>query len=222
MYKDAAEMLNSELPLNVRARLFKYFDNAETMVNELLSERADLFDSKFINNIRGYMWSFLINRQFELMSMNDKSVFQITIKEINNFGRNIIEIRYGGIILYIGKTMKKNQLPNKAKYKLEKSRLNTFEHKQTLFDYIDDIIIKDKEEPYFGFLTFSLKNNKINHLQIIIPDKFMRNILFEKDLLKEIHSLENMNFEESEEESQLVKLKDELIEQIVKIKADIM
>lgn len=220
MYRDAEEMLNNELPINIRARLFKYFDNAESIISELLSERTDLFDSKFINNIRGYMWSFLINRQFELMALNDKSIFQISIKGINSFGRNVIEIRYSDIILYIGKTMKKNQLPNKANYKLEKSRLNTFEHKQTIFDYANDMELKNKEEPYFGFLTFSLKNNKISHLQIVIPDKFMNRILCEKDLLNEIHTLENFDFEEKEEENLLVNLKEELVEQIVKLKTN--
>lgn len=209
MYKTSTELIQNELPPNLLKPIYTVFQNANVMFKEIMG--LDYFNSKYLLNIKGRMLNFVICSLFQPKYLSSNFPFEVEVKDLK-FQKSVV-LKRNNILLTIGKTCSKGTLPNTANYKEEYAAGNWGISNQLFIDWVyEDIIIK--QQPYYGIITYGMKENNFDYIDLIIPDYKFQSIL---DSIEIKPKFELLHFEPEDDDDSILSnenLKKELQEEL--------
>ena len=189
----------------------KMIENGVTIFKAIQNEKAGLFGSDLTSNISTRLLGYCVLRQFAPDMILDSVNFESHIQSVNSFGYKIVELSNKRVIVHIANS--KSMMPSKSKYKLKLANQNDFENSQIIMDVFKNNIVGTKELPNYAFVSYYVdKQFNIKHIDIVIPNYNMSEIIYSEDIYNEY---KKMNFEDDINE------KDNIEKKIVTIKAEI-
>ena len=213
-YSTADELLDLEVPKEVRSVLYPMFLRGTKAFEELINEEAFMFNSTFLNNCKGQLRTFLIFRQFDADLLSSNFPFSVVPKEVNHCRYTTLNLQRGNVLINVAKEAKQTRLPSRSKFRLDACKTNNFRQNTLFFDENGQV----QEEPYYLLLTYGYRYGSLNFVDLVVPDVNMRDVLAVRSLKSE-YVMQPKSLEEKElEEELLVKLKYDAIEQL-KVKA---
>jgi hypothetical protein len=212
-YNGAKELIERELPRNVRSQLYPFFETGVKAYLELVNENRKFFESDFASNIKGWLLNYLIFRQFEGDMVNQNFPFIAQPVKVNRFRYFALNLLHNNVIINVARAATEDSLPNPSKYRERNCKLNRFNAKQLFCDPGNDNELTVKNEPYYMFLTYRVRNNEVDFVSLIVPNSDMTNCL-EKVNLKSELSLYQIDSEPIHEEKKIIKLKTEVIQSL--------
>lgn len=209
-YSTADELLDLEVPKEVRSVLYPMILRGTKAFEELINEEAFMFNSTFLNNCKGQLRTFLIFRQFDADLLSPKFPFTVVPEEVNHCRYTSLNLRRGNVMINVAKEARQTHLPSRSKFRLELCKTNNFRQNTLFFDENGRV----QEEPYYLLLTYGYRYGGLDFVDLVVPDINMRDILAVRSLKSE-YVMQPKSLEEREvEEELLVKLKYDAIEQL--------
>ena len=153
----------------------KIMTEAKKTFDKLTMDYPDLFNNPIAKSIKSKIFRFLI----ELYFGNDKlpKTVPFTTNYVNaGFGNKRAEIHMDNSIFTVSKVTSMKKLPNTATYKEEYASHNQKLNNQLMFD-LDNGSQDIKHLPYYGIISYILRNNELKEIGIIIPDSEYKNIV---------------------------------------------
>lgn len=210
MYKTAKEFIENEIPVKVRINLCPIFQAGIKAYNDIISSDYDLFKSDYGSNIYGQLKTFVIYRQFEKDMLSEKFPFDCDAQKVNGFKYKVPKLVRGNGMFLVCRAQKAGVLPKESKYKKEYCRKNMFECRQLKIDLDSKKMPIISSEKYLAFITYGIKNNELEFVNLVVPDKDMKECLYYIDLKHEFDMyLRNINNDQQQEETRIASLKKE-------------
>jgi len=119
---------------------------------ELMQE--GLFAHKYFTNVKGSLYTKLIQRQCEIESRDKDFQFTFTEREFG-YGHIIPELQLPNLIMHFGRSQSADQLPHKAAHKVELSNANHPVYRQLRIN--TDLEPPHESGPYYAIVTFGTK-----------------------------------------------------------------
>ncbi|MDO7787105.1 hypothetical protein [Desulforamulus aquiferis] len=219
-YNNADELVDNELPIHIRAQLYPLIENGVRAYQEFVYEHFKTFDSAFINNLKGWLLTYMIFRQFEQDMVSSNFPFLCEAQKVNNFQYKSLNLTRGNVMINLGKARDEYAFPHRSKYRIRNCRNNRFTE-ETLFlgvDKSNNFIVKN--EHYYLLLTYGYKNGNIGFANLIVPNYKMTK--FEKacDLKTEFRLYNNNAGMQSNVEKKVAFIKDEVLQKLKLIKKE--
>lgn len=215
LYGNAEEMVENEIPLPVRARLYPIFEDGVKLFKEVVKEQSSWAGSAFWGNVKGHLLSFLIGRLFEPDMLSPNFPFRSAPEKVNNFGYKCIYLQRGNVLINIVRTKHANALPSRSLNRLERCLPNNFSNVILLFDVNHENKLHIKNAPYCCFLTYSIQNGELSSANLIVPDNKISRCLKKIDLKKDYIVYESPHkIEEPDKEIIIAKLRQEILDKL--------
>ena len=213
MFKNATELLESEISLDFMRQIYYGVQNGTTIFKELVERNPELFNNGLSNNIIPKLVSFCINSQFSPEMYVSKDGFLAYIQTVNGFGYNVVVLENENLILHVAKVNRGNKLPSKAKYKLSLAKNNNFEEGQmqlNLWESGNNVAVLGRN---YGVISYSLgKDYQVDSIVLAIPntgfDSYLADVNI-KEVVERIKSVDN----DKQNEKTLITLKEKLIKE---------
>ncbi|MHB1652320.1 MAG: hypothetical protein ACYCVD_07560 [Desulfitobacteriaceae bacterium] len=216
IYNSAKELVDTELPRTIRAQLYPIFIRGLKAYRDILNMQGGTFQSVFIHNIKGWLLNYMIFRQFEADMLSSAFPFVPEPVKVNSFKYTSLNLRSGNLRLNVGKAFDNNSFPNPSKYRRKSCYRNRFPSDDlftgTTDPYYDQLF--ESEAPYYAFLTFNIKNDDMDFLNIMVPNWNMKRCLTYLNLRNELSLVKTEHTEESQNEKIITSLKDGFIKNI--------
>lgn len=164
-----------------RIKLYKIIYIGFSAYSRVMEDYKKLMDSGSATEIKTRLLSFVIKRQFEDDLLEVNFPYKIEFKRVNPFGNRALFLRNGNVKIQVNKTSKANKLHNSNKasdYMKNEARLNSigFREIKLYIDSDDEVGFKEDSRAYM-ILGYGFKDNKVDHLDFIIPDEKMKKAL---------------------------------------------
>lgn len=208
------ELLEKEFNFPMKAIIYNNMEIALRAYNKLIAENQNLFKFEKSITAKGYLKTLFIEKQFSDYSFSPKAQYSVCLKEVNKCHYKTLFIETSGFTMNIARTRKPYMLPAKSRYKKEYAKNNTILNTQYEFVLdesakVNDNIMLPKK---YAFLTYGVRNEVLEHLEIIVPSHDYKGLLGYLDLSKEAVLLKSYVPEEVKEES-VVSLKNEIVKE---------
>ncbi len=203
------KVVKENITLKTKISICKMIERGILVFKRIESDNETLFQTDLASNIMPRLLSYCINRQFAPDMLEDME-YEVYIKNVNSFKYKIVELKNQNIILHVCKS--KTLLPNRAKYKLELASTNIVEENQQVMEIFKNDIIRTKNSPYYGIISYDLdKMNNINSINIVVPNYNMQSVIYSENIYKYLNKFEVLdNNENKEVEKRVVTIKQEL------------
>lgn len=217
MYKNARELVETELPRAVRSQLFPIFERGVQAYREILSMPGGTFKSIFLHNIKGWMLNFMIFRQFEPDLLSSTFPFISTTEKVNSFEYRALNLLHGNVKINAGKAATLDSFPNRSNYRREYCQRNRFPDDDLFSEtdpFYDQLFLSD--QPYYLFLTFNVnvQNNKLDFVNLMVPDCNMKKSLFNINLMNEFSLRKKDDTDKKTDEKIVATLKNEFLQNL--------
>lgn len=184
VYKTGKEFIDTDIKIGTRLKLFPIMKAGIESYKDIISSDRKLFNSSYSKDIRGHLKNFVIYRQFDQDMLSKNFPFKCEPLSVNSFGYTVPKLENGKGIVLIARVKKEGSLPTKSKYKLKYAQNNNFKAKQLKFD-IDKDLKAVSDGKYLSFLTYGVKNNELDFLHLIVPDKDMNECVYDLNIKHE-------------------------------------
>lgn len=215
MYKSAKELVEYEMPKSVRSQLLPIFLRGISAYKQILNMQGGTFQSIFIHNIRGALLNFMIFRQFEADMLSSSFPFVPMPEKVNSFKYTALNLLHNNVKINVGKSFNSESFPNNSKYRRNFSERNRFPEDDLFYGLdraYDQLFVND--DPYYTFLTFNLKNDELDYLNLMIPNWNMTRPLFNLNLKNEISLVSVTEEAKVHDEKIITHLKDEFLKNL--------
>ncbi|KUO58391.1 MAG: hypothetical protein APF84_13220 [Gracilibacter sp. BRH_c7a] len=215
-YKNAKEMLESELPRSVTSHLYPIFNRGIAAYNSILNMEGGTFQSVFLHNIKGPLLNYMIFRQFEPDMLNDTFPFTPFPQKVNSFNYSALNLLHNNVKINVGKSLN-SDLPNRSKYRRTACEVNRFPDDDLFYGtsgQYDQLF--ENNEPYYVFLTFNLKGTELDFVNLVVPNWNMTKCLAQVELKKELRLYIPSEEEKKTDEKVVTSLKTEFMKLPIK------
>lgn len=221
IYKNANELIEEEVPRAIRAKIYPYFQSGLQAYKEILNEEKELFSSAFFSNLKGWLLNFMMFRQFELDMISNTFPFIASPIKVNSFNYQGLNLLHNNIIINVGRSINKDNLPNRSTYRRNYSKKNRFPD-QDLFYGISRSYNSffELNEPYFAVITYGVKQGDLEFINLMVPNWNMTESLATIDLMKEFSLFESTNNEIVTLEKNQTSIKDEFKKKLHLVKGE--
>ncbi|QNB45830.1 hypothetical protein BR63_05585 [Thermanaerosceptrum fracticalcis] len=219
-YNNADELIKKELPRSIRAQLYPFFLSGARAFHEVIQSNSTLFTSTFLTNIKGWLFNYLIFRQFEEDMLSENFPFKVQAVKVNNFNYKSLNLVRQNVIINIGKAKDKDALPNRSWYRVKQCRKNKFKAKQLFYDTNTKNNLIVKPEPYYLFLTYGTRNNDIEFVNLLVPNENMTGYLKKIELGSEFSLIKNNDILIQQAEKRITSLKADVLKQLNLLKGE--
>lgn len=175
MYNSSSELIKNELSNDLLQPIYNIFEDATIVFTELIEKEQDIFRGSYFGEFKGRLINYVIKRFFDIDRIPKSFPFEVNAIGMA-FGQKRTELKRGNILLTLSRAQNPNMLPGYSQYKKEYSLGNSTIGKQ-LKIYEDKKEIKVSEIPYYGIITYNLRNNVLDFLNIVIPDSEFKNVI---------------------------------------------
>jgi hypothetical protein len=216
IYQTPDELIDQELPIGKRARLYPVINDAFNFFNDFLLEHDSLFQSEFFKNTKGHLLSYIVCRHFEPDMVSPNFPFYYYAEKVNNFGYKNGILKSGNVIINISRARQPNGLPNKSFHRLKKCAQNDFKSINLFFDVNHKNRLFLNNEPYCCFLTYEVVSDQLETVNLIVPDQKMNSVLKNIDLKSEyaFYEPEKEIIDVAEKEKKITALKEEILAKV--------
>ncbi len=175
MYNSSSELIKNELSNDLLQPIYNIFEDATIVFTELIDKEQDIFRGSYFGEFKGRLINYIIKRFFDVDRIPKSFPFEVNAIGMA-FGQKRTELKRGNLLLTLGRAQNPNMLPGFSQYKKEYSLGNSTIGKQLKL-YEDKNEIKVGDVPYYGIITYNLRNDKLDFLNIVIPDSEYRNVI---------------------------------------------
>lgn len=179
IYNNANELIEDALKMDDLLYVYNIINLGEAVYQDILGMQESTFSSKFFIGVRPRIRTATISTQFEQELLAKEFPFNSTSVEVNSFKYAVPELCNDKVILHIARVQHSYELPSASKYRVKKAILNNFKEKQMI--YTEQDIPKIDNEKYYALITYGGKE-KIDFINLIVPDMNFKNILGYRDL----------------------------------------
>jgi hypothetical protein len=211
LYNTSTELIKEELNNSIIKPIYNIFEDSMKVYSELISEKKETFKGIYFNEFKGRLINYIIKRFFDkdLVPKN----FPFIVNSVGMaFGQKRTELRSNNIILTIGKAENTNTLPCISSYKRKLAMGNSYINRQIKLNF-DGEVEKYSEAPFYGIIAYKINDNKIDFINIVIPDSKYEYVV---EYIPLTPSLKIVAIEETEDED------DERVLNRQNIKAEIL
>jgi hypothetical protein len=213
MVKDI--MIQSIISEEDRKNIYKILFIGVSAYSRVLESNKDLISSKAFIEIKTRLLSFVIKRQFDDDMLSYDFPYKVDFKGVNNFGNKALMLKNKSVKLQINKTSKKGSLYNSNKpsqYMKKEAESNSIYSRQIKFfiDYNDELGVKEDSRTYV-ILGYGVNENKVEHLDFIIPSEDMKGHVDYFNGLEEYNDLIMGVSTNDETEERIMALKEEAL-----------
>ncbi|KPU45794.1 hypothetical protein OXPF_05830 [Oxobacter pfennigii] len=198
MYKSTSELIKNELSNSVIKPLYNIFDDAFIVYNDLLDNNKEIFKGQYTSEIKSRLINFIIKRYFDDDMVPKNFPFEVKAVRMA-YGQKRLELRRKNIILTLGKAQTTNTLPSYAEYKSIYAKGNSMIANQLMIN-IDGGEEKYIDSPHYGIITYNINENKLQFLNIIMPDSNYKYVLDSIPITARLKIVENDNSSTEEDE----------------------
>lgn len=196
-----------------RIKLYKIIYIGVSAYSRLLESNRELVKGPSFKEVKTRLLNFVIKRQFEDDVLALDFPYKVEFKDVNTFGNIALFLKDGNTKIQINKTSKANKLYNSTKpsgYMLKEARLNSISFKEIkLYIDADDEVKAKEDNRIFMILGYGIKNNKVDHLDFIIPDENIKKALDTFNGMQEYNELISGVTNDEITERKIVALKEE-------------
>lgn len=198
-----------------RNKIYNVLYIGVSVYKRLLEDNEELINSKSFGEIKTRILSFVIKKQFEDYMSSLDFPYKIELKEVNNFGNKALFIRNNKVKIQINKTKKKGKMHNSnrpAMYMLNAAKQNSKYTREIKFFLDSDDKVEPKENNIVYIICgYGVREKLLDHLDFIIPEQNMNDIIDKFDALHEYNDLINDNNHDETVEKRIVALKEEAL-----------
>lgn len=209
MYRCADDVLSSISPHEKAWIVNSLEENASLAKDFYVDQRPEVINPSFSSACETRSIGKAIQSAFAFSTMPKGCRFVPYAERTNKFGDRVSRLESDEVVIHLGKTLSRKQLPSPAKYRLRRAKVNEFpdgDRQMEMFvssnnhPYIGD-------ERYYAIVIYGLDNNKkLSFARLVVPDSSMQRILASDDLMaykgKSMHIVE-----ETSENTKVVKSK---------------
>lgn len=200
-------LFDKNFPFAFKATVSNAFLIATKVFEDFWRENSTFLCSA--DELYGRILSYSVNQHFKQESSKTAPVYLVTDSITSNYRNNAVFLNTADYITSICRTNKPNQLPSKAKYKLELAKGNQSQNNQMRLECVaNDLHITDMKK--YAVIGYRYEQSEMKHLNIMVPDSDFSGILHYEDLLGNVTEYKKYIPQELIEE-QVSTLKDELI-----------
>lgn len=212
---DIKKLFQENFGTEFRASVYNNMKIAMQALQEFKKKNENFFTLDKKETLFGHFRTYVIEKQFCESSFNPSSNYEVSLREVNKYKYKALCLETADFILNVGRTNSANELLPVSSYKKEFAKANDGLETQLSFDFTKDTPkIVDKKK--YAEITYGYKNEKITHLNIVLPDSRYKNIEDSINILENVKEYETYVNKETEEET-IVKLKKSLEKKIEKI-----
>lgn len=212
MYRDGQDLITKGVNLENLLQIHNIINIGEAVYQDILNMQSSILNSRYCSTDLPRLRRAIIYTQFEKEFLTQDFPFKCKALKVNNFGLRIPELSDENIIYHIARTKEKGILPEPSNYRIKKATLNNFVGKQYILDGVFEP--KQIEEKYYALITYG-GDEKIDFINLVIPDKNFQEVVGIKDLTNMNKLFENTNIQTNEAMTQRrMKLKEEVLKKI--------
>lgn len=213
MVKDT--MIQSIINEEDRNNIYKILFIGVSAYSRVLEANKDLISSKAFIEIKTRLLSFVIKRQFDDDMLSYDFPYKVNFEGVNNFGNKALMLKNKIVKLQINKTSRKGSLYNSnkpSKYMKKEAQSNSIYSRQIKFfiDSNDELGVKEDNRTYV-ILGYGVNENKLEHLDFIIPTEDMKGHIAYFNGLEEYNNLIMGVSTNDETEERIMALKEEAL-----------
>lgn len=221
MYNSTSELIRGELSNNTIQPIYNIFEDSTTVFKELMDKEQDLFKGTYLTEFKGRLINYIIKRSFDIDRIPKNFPFEVSAVNMA-CGQKRTELKKNNLMLTLGKAQSSSTLPSYSRYKQEYSKGNSEICKQLRMD-VELGQAKITDIPYYGIITYNLKNNKLEFLNIVIPDSNYKYVIDYIPITPSFKILENDLGNKEEDEERLLgreNIKKEILEKMIKLQQE--
>lgn len=221
MYNSTSELIKNELSNNVLQPVYNIFEDSIKVYRELMEHEEELFKGLYISEFKSRLINYIIKRSFDMDRIPKNFPFKVSAVDMA-CGQKRTELKRNNILLTLGKSRDPHALPSVSRYKREFSKGNSTINKQLKMDF-DSNENKFSDIPYYGIITYNIKDTKLEFLNIVIPDSTYNQVLDSLPVTPNLKLLKNDLIEDVNKEEKLVNednIKKEVRDMIIKLKQE--
>lgn len=216
MYSSTSELIRNELTNNILQPIYNIFEDSSIAYKELITKEEDLFKGSYLSEFKGRLMNYIIKRSFDIDRIPKNFPFKVSAINMA-YGQKRTELKRNNILLTLGKAQNTNTLPGYSKYKQEYAKGNSSICKQLKMN-IEEKEINIEDIPYYGIITYNLKDDELDFLNIVIPSSTYNEVI---DFIPITPGLKLLNIKVNDDTDERVlgreNIKKEVIDKIKKL-----